>query len=159
MAHLGLCLNLKGNQLSQWANYDFNSMAKIGDHYVGAGENGLCILNSGDFDQGQPIEAFFELATSDFGIPEQKRIRAMYFGYESDGNLMVTVKDDDGTERSFSLSPNHTANLQHGAKVNGARDGKGRYWMVRVDNVNGSDFSVDSIQVLPIVLNRRPSAA
>jgi hypothetical protein len=156
---LSLCLNLKGSQLSQWQNYDFNSMAKIGGQYVGAGENGLMLLERGDFDNGAPIEAFFELATSDWGIPEQKRIRALYFGYESDGNLMVTVRDDDGNERSFTLLPNHSANLQHGAKITGARDGKGRYWMVRVDNVNGSDFSVDSIQVLPVVLNRRPSAA
>jgi hypothetical protein len=134
-------------------------MARIGNHYVGANQDGIFRLHTGDYDAGAPIEAFFELATSDWGIPEQKRIRAMYFGYESDGNLMVTVKDDDGNERSFSLTANHTANLQHGAKINGARDGKGRYWQIRVDNVNGSDFSVDSIQVLPVILNRRPSAA
>ncbi|MEE4113546.1 MAG: hypothetical protein V2I40_12080 [Desulfobacteraceae bacterium] len=156
---LSLCLNLKGGQLSQWQNYDFNSMAKIGGQYVGAGESGLFTLDSGDFDSGMPIEAFFELATSDWGIPNQKRIRTLYFGYESDGNLMVTVRDDDGNERFFTLAPNHSANLQHSAKVPGARDGKGRYWMIRVDNVNGSDFSVDSIHVLPIVLNRRPAAA
>jgi hypothetical protein len=156
---LSLCLNLKGNQLSQWQNCDFASMAKIGGQYVGAGESGLMRLESGDFDNGAPIEAFFELATSDWGVSEQKRVRALYLGYESDGNLMVTVRDDDGNERSFTVAPNHSANLQHSAKVSGARDGKGRYWMIRVDNVNGADFSIDSIHVLPVVLNRRPSAA
>jgi hypothetical protein len=157
--YLGLCLNLKGGQLSQWANYNFNSMTKIGNQYVGAGENGLMQLNTGDDDAGSAIEAFFELVTSDWGIPGQKRVRSWYVGYEADGDLMLTVKDDDGNERAYLLEPNHSDNQQHGAKVWGARDGKGRYWMVRIDNVNGSDFSIDDIKILPIVLNSKPSGA
>lgn len=158
-AHLGLCLNLKGGQLSQWANYNFNSMAKVGDTYVGAGEDGLFTLNSSQDDDGTPIEAFFELPDSDWGIASQKRIRSMYVGYEANGNLLLTVKDDNGNERNYTLAPNHAANQQHSAKVPGARDGKGRYWMIRIDNVNGADFSIDDIRVIPIILNRKPSGA
>lgn len=157
--YLGLCLNLKGGQLSQWANYNFNSMAKIGGRYVGAGESGLMQLNTGDNDAGTMIEAFFELATSDWGMPEQKRVRSWYVGYEADGDLILTAKDDGGNERSWTLEPIFSDNQQNGTKVWGARDGKGRYWMVRIDNVNGSDFSVDDIKILPIVLGRKPSSA
>lgn len=157
--YLGLCLNLKGGQLSQWANYNFNSMATIGGQPVGANDEGLFKLNTGGHDNGQNIEAFFELVTSDWGLPGQKRIRSWLVGYEADGDLTLTVKDDDGNERTYVLEPNHGANQQHSAKVPGARDGKGRYWMIRVDNVNGSDFSIDSLMVLPIVLNNKPSGA
>ena len=157
--YLGLCLHLKGGQLSQWANYNFNSMAKIGNQYVGAGENGLMKLESGDLDNTEAIDAFFELVTSDWGIPAQKRIRSIYVGYEANGDLTLTVKDDDGRSYTFSLQPNHADNEEHGVKLPGWRKGKGRYWMFRIDNVNGSDFSVDSMMVLPIILHRKPSGA
>ena len=156
---LCLCLNLEGEQLSQWANYNFNSMAKIGENYVGADAAGLFKLNTGGHDNTEPIEAFFELVTSDWGVPNQKRIRSLYFGYETDGEIMVTVRDDDDNERNFLLNANHLSNDQHSAKVFGARDGKGRYWMIRIDNVNGSDFSMDHIEVVPVILNRRPAGA
>lgn len=159
MGNLTLCLNLRGEQLSQFRAYDFNSFAKIGDKYVGANASGLFVLDEYDTDAGLPIDAFFELVNSDWGIPNQKRIRSMTIGYESDGDLLVTVKDDDDTERNFLLSPNHLASKQHSARVPGARDGKGRYWLIRVGNVNGSDFSIDQIEVVPVVLNRRPPGA
>ena len=101
--YLGLCLNLKGGQLSQWANYNFNSIAKIGNHYVGAGEDGLMQLETGDLDNTADIDAFFELVTSDWGIPAQKRIRSMYVGYETNGDLTLTVSARDS--RSPMMSP------------------------------------------------------
>jgi hypothetical protein len=57
------------------------------------------------------------------------------------------------------VSPNHSGNQQHTMKVSVGRNGKGRYWMLRIDNVNGSDFSVDAISVLPILMSRKPSGS
>ena len=157
---LTLCLNLEGLQHSQWANWDFNSMAKVGDKYVGASENGIYEIDTGGHDDGAPIEAFFELPTSDWGVSFQKRIRSFYVGYETDGgDLALTARDDEGRERTYLLKANHSGNLQHGAKVFGARDCKGRYWMIRIDNINGTDFSIDHIEVVPVILGRKPSGA
>jgi hypothetical protein len=133
-------------------------MVKVDGRYYGSKSGGTYEL-SGDSDNGEPIEAFFELITSDWGIPNQKRIRLFYVGYETDGFLTLTVRDDEGREFLYTLEPIHVPNLQHGIKVYGTRDLKGRYWMLRIDNVNGSDFSIDNIQVLPVVLSMKPSAA
>lgn len=157
--YLGLCLQLEISALSQYANYNFNSMCKFNGAYLGANESGIFTLDSGGLDDTTDIEAFFELITSDWGMEHQKRIRSLYVGYETNGNLMLTVKDDDGNQREYLLEPNHVDNQQHSSKLPGDRNGKGRYWMFRVDNVNGSDFSVDSIKVLPVILNRKPSPA
>ncbi len=154
---LGLCLQLDRLALSQYANFNFNSMCKFGDTYLGADENGIFELETGDLDDTETIEAFFELVTSDWGIQNQKRIRSLYIGYESDGNLLVTWKDDDDNERSYVLKPNHIPNKQHSAKIPGARDGKGRYWMLRIDNMDGADFSIDRVDVTPVVLGSKPS--
>ena len=159
MARLGLCLHLLGEQLSQYANYNFNSMCRFGDKYLGANTSGIFELDSGNTDAGTAIEAFFELVTTDMGIDQQKRIRSAYLGCETDGNLMLTVKDDEGNERHYTVKPNHIGNLQQTSKVSIGRDGKGRYWMFRIDNVQGCDFGINSITVVPIILNRRPAAA
>jgi hypothetical protein len=157
--HLGICLNLKGGQLSQWANYNFNSMVRIGDNHVGAGDNGLIKLNNGEIDNTTPIEAFFELVKSDWGIAHQKRIRYIHIGFECDGDLLLTAKDDDGNEIVYEVNPNHAPDQQHSAKVPGSRAAKGRYWTMRIENINGSDFSIDMIKVRPVILARKPSLA
>lgn len=150
-------MELTASRVSQYEGYNFNSMCKFEDVYLGAGDNGIMVLDSGHSDNTSKIEAFFELVTSDFGSEHQKRIRSVYIGGETNGELQLTLKDDDENERHFVISPNHSGNQQHTMKVSAGRNGKGRYWMFRIDNVNGSDFSVDSITILPILMNRKPS--
>ena len=155
--YLGICLELSGFRPSQYASYNFNSMCKFGDKYLGANENGIFELDNGDLDGLADVDAFFELATSDFGSANQKRIRSAYIGYEANGDLLLTVKDDEDNERTFNLEANHLDNMQHSAKVPIGRNGKGRYYTFRFDNIAGSDFSVDSIKIIPVILNRKPS--
>jgi hypothetical protein len=154
---LGLCLALERLAASQYQNYNFNSMCKFGDVYLGASDDGIFELDSGDTDDGTEIEAFFETVTSDFGIEHQKRFRRAYFGYETDGQLTLIIKDDDENERIFNVTPIHANQQQHTSVVPLPRNAKGRYWVLRVENVRGSDFSVDSIRLIPVVLNRKPS--
>lgn len=156
---LGLCVELSGSRASQYAGYNFNSMCRFGEVYLGADDNGIAVLDSGHLDRTAKVEAFFELPTTDFGSDLQKRIRKAYIGGETNGELMLTVKDDDGNERSFVITPSHSGNQQHTMAVPIGRGGKGRYWMLRIDNVNGSDFSVDSMSVLPILMARKPAGA
>jgi hypothetical protein len=162
--YLGLVLQLTGLRPSQYGNYNFNSMCKFGDTYLGANESGIFEIDSTEFDNtadgtGDDIESFFELLTTDFGIANPKRIRSLYFGYEADGNLLITVYDDDNNERHYILEPNHIPNKQSSAKVSIGRDGKGRYYTFRIDNISGADFSIDNIEVVPVILNRKPSGA
>jgi hypothetical protein len=157
--YLGLCLQLERMAISQYANFNFNSMAIFNGQCLGANEAGIFQLDSGDRDNTSEIPAFFELMTSDWGIENQKRIRSIYVGYETNGRLFFKVKDDDANETEYILEPNHLDHAQHGAKLPGSRRGKGRYWFIRVDNMNGADFSVDNIKVLPVVLGRKPSKA
>ena len=79
---LGVCLQLDRLAASQYAGWNFNSMCKFGDKYLGADENGVFTLDEGDYDNDELIPAFFELLTSDYGTRNPKKIRSMYFGYE-----------------------------------------------------------------------------
>jgi len=155
--NLTLCLGLDRVAVTQYHKYNFNSFCRFNDAYLGANSSGIFTLDSGDLDDTEEIEAFFELVTSDWGIPNQKRIRSMYISLEANSDLQITLYDDEENQRTYVIEPIHLLNKQHTAKVIIGRDGKGTYWMLRIDNINGSDFSIDRIQVVPVVLGKKPS--
>lgn len=156
--YLGLCLGLENLALSQYVVFNFNSMCKLGDVYLGINEYGIFVIDSGDTDYESAIESFVELPLTDFGIAHQKRLRSVYIGYESDGDLELEVENDEGNARTYMLKPTAGSNqVQKGARVTIGRNGKGRYWSFKISNIQGCDFSLDQISVIPIILARKPS--
>ena len=153
--HLGMSMELALLALTQYVNYNFDAMCKFGDAHLGCNELGIFEL-TGSSDDNIEIDAFFELLTTDFGIPNQKRIRKAYLGYEASGSLVLEVKDDENNIRRFTLENALDDQRQHGVRVSVGRDGKGRYWSFKIENVGGCDFSVDSMNALITVLARKP---
>ena len=151
---LTLNVNLSNLAVTQFCYYDFNSFCKIGDKYFGASEDGIFELIGND-DAGANIDAFFELITSDFGISNMKRIRSMYVGGEADNTLTLTLKDDENNSRTYNLDLT-SGSKQSSAKVSVGRDGIGRYWQVRIDNISGAYFAIDFIEALAVILGRKP---
>ena len=155
--YLGIALRLNNLAVSQYCRWDFDSMVKFGDMYLGAGEEGLFTLEDADTDDGVEIDAVIEFPTTDFGISHQKRVRSLHVGYESGGDMTLTLYNDDDNERVYTLVPVNSSNKQHGSKVKINRDGKGRYWTVRIENVGGCDFSLNMIEAIITILARKPS--
>jgi hypothetical protein len=157
--HLTLVLNLKRKAPSQYCDYDFNSMVKFNGAYIGAGDDGIFQLFTGDTDddgaEGAAIAAFIELPKSNMGIPNMKRFRRMYFGYIADGNLSLTLTVDDTAQTPVAMAP-YLSDKQSHQVVNITRVGQGAYWQIRIDNVDGADFTIDSIHALINVLGRKP---
>lgn len=150
------CLNVNLSNLSitQYCGFNFNSFCQIGDSYFGADSTGIYELIGND-DAGANIDSFFELVLSDFGISNMKRIRFVYVGGEADGKLTLTLKDDEDNSRSYDLRLT-TGSKQSSGKVDVGRDGQGRYWQVRIDNTSGVYFAIDSIELLTIIIGRKP---
>jgi len=137
---------------TQFTKYDFNSMVKFGGEYLGATSEGLFKLG-GALDAGEPINAYFAPVTTDMGISQPKRLRSLFVGCEATGPFAVGVAADQGAERLYQVSVS-AGSGQQGCKVPIGRDGEGRYWEFIFYNLNGSDLSVDSIEVLPIIRPR-----
>jgi hypothetical protein len=153
-----LCLhcNLSNVAATQFINYPFKSLCVFNDKILAAGPDGLFTIE-GNKDNGGDIEAYAKLPTTDLGSSNQKRIRKMFVGYESNGNVDIGVQVDEMPGHDFRLRP--TANGQHGSELNGRRDQKGRYLSITIKNVDGSDFSIDSIDALVNILGRKPSGS
>lgn len=137
--------NLKGAAPSQMLGMDYTSMFSFNGERFGTTSSGLYEITTGQFDGIVPIDAYFVLATIDFG-EKYKRLRYLYFGLEGTGNLLLTVTADRSTVREYTIPLDGTA--QQRTRVKMDRNVKGRYWSFKVANVDGCDFSVDSMQVL-----------
>jgi len=148
---LGITVNLRNVAPSQYLDFNFNSMVEFNGKYIGANTDGVFELE-GDVDNVYGIESYFELPMIDL---TNAKIRRLYVGGESEGDLRVKIKNDDANERTYVLTPPNKNNKQVEGKVPVGRDGKGRYWTIRVENVRGCKFRVDEIDAAIIPGNRR----
>jgi hypothetical protein len=142
--------NLKaGSAVTQFTGYDFNSAIEVEDDVIFATSEGL-FIQSGDDDEGEDIEAYFELLTTDFGIPNAKKIRFVYVSYYAYADLVLRLKTELGHDRSFTL-PMNVEGVQ-GYRVPIDSDIYGRLWTFRIENEDSADFSINEIKVLPLVM-------
>lgn len=146
-------INLGTSALTEYRNFNFNSLIRFAGTYLGASDEGVFVLEGSD-DNGAEIEAWAKTGISDFGSSHIKSIPRAYVGYRADGNLILRVTTDGGQQRDYLIEKSASPGL-HG---NHARIGKGvksRYWQYEIRNVNGADFAVNVIEIQPTTLRRR----
>jgi len=141
---------LTGKGTTQRTPFPMTSMCRFGDNYLATSGSKLFSLGGNDFDSAS-INSYFEPITTDFGISNHKRLRYVYIGFQCTGKLQLVVTADEQTEYTYTINPTKIG--QQKIRVTIDRNKKGRYWNFRIKNVSGSDFSIDSIEVLPVVLN------
>lgn len=150
---LGLRLQLFTLAPSQYGGFNFNSFCEFAGRQFGANEDGIFEL-TGNTDNGTAIYALLELIRNDLGDFHEKRLRKVYLAGELGGNLTVSLQFDEDVWKSFTVTASETGLKSHGEEFYCRRDQKGRYFMIRIENVDGSDFSLDSIAVLPVFTQR-----
>ena len=141
--YLTLRQNTRINATTQYRDFDFNSLAVFNGQIIGANDSGI-FTHSGDKDNGDDIYAYFLPNMTDFGDHRQKRVRKGFVGYQTDGTIRLTVYDDEGSGRAYRLEKIDSSK-QHSNMVAFGRDGKGRYWQFKIENMDGADFTVLSI--------------
>lgn len=150
-------MNAANKAVSEYDNYDFNSVASFAGRMYGAREDGLYLLE-GDDDAGQPIDAFLRTALLRIGNGRASHIDSAYLGYRSNGTLQVKVTyiDGRGEKRGYVYD---LQELPADANRNGrVKIGKGLesvYWAFTVSNTDGADFDLDVVNIVPLVMSRR----
>ena len=151
-ARLAVAMNMKKLAISQYGNFDFNSMTMFNGVPLGANSDGIYTLFDADDDDGTNIDAFIETITSNFGIPSKKKPRRMYVSLEASRDITLKLKTDEGDYEEYRFTPTQVNQLQHRVSVNVKSRHKGDFWMIRIENEDGCDFSIDSIDALFIIL-------
>ena len=150
----GISLNLKQVAHTQYRNYDFNSMCVFNGKPIAASSDGIFSLEDAETDNSTKINSLVEFPTTDLGQLITKRFRKLYVGYETSGSIVFSFTVDDSITASSVLYPNKKNQKQHRGIVNMSRAHQGTYWMFKITNVSGCDFSLDNIIGVPIVLSR-----
>ncbi|RUR68692.1 hypothetical protein EJP67_16645 [Variovorax guangxiensis] len=144
-------VNMAGYGSTSYANYGFNSFARIGDRYYGAKLGGLFLLE-GDSDAGAPIQAAICPGQLDFGSSQEKTIAEAFAGVASEGRMVLKVAllDDEFLYEAESCSKQlrqHRFKLGKGLKAN--------YLTPVLYNQNGEDFEIDSLEFSVATLSRK----
>ena len=147
-----LCMNLGNTAPSEFGNYNFNGLCKFGDILLGGNENGLFKLDDGDIDGEDKISAWIRTGPTDFGAEEEKRLRRIYVSYRTDGRMKMSVSGDGKEEVTQDIiASNVDLDMIH-QKVPGGRDIRGKYLDMKLENVEGSDFLINEVKAVLVVL-------
>jgi hypothetical protein len=149
-----IALNTQLAAVTRFDALPANSFARFGGVTLAATADGIVAL-MGDTDLGQPIAATLVAGVSDYGSDSIKRIIAGYVGYRASGSVELTLIADGHDEYVYPLAPRRADGALHPARVKFGRGAEGRYWQWKLANLDGADFSVDSLGLDVETLSRK----
>lgn len=156
--YIAWVLNTESKGLSRYTNYPFNSFAKVAGIWYGATSQGLFELG-GSTDAGEQIHARIRLGLSAMGTRKLKRIPESFIGYSSTGTLLmkvITVEEVSGEKQAAIYKMDvRAAGVTRENRIQFGRGLKSVDWDFELQNVDGADFDLQSIEFRPVVLDRR----
>lgn len=156
MGKLILRMNNKSRAVTQYDGLSPRSFCKFNGKVLAAGDDGLYEIERGDTDNGEKINAYMKFPVTDFGMSNNKRIRAIYVGYTATSDLQFTVTDDEENKTDYTL-PLNKNRKQNTSKLNAGRNyNKGCYFQFAISNLDGGYFDLDFVKIFPVILSRRP---
>lgn len=148
--------NLKINASTQYSNFNYKSMCMFNGVVIGAGPSGLFKSCCGDDDNGVNIDAYFIPHTTNMGSHHGKRVRKVYMGLRGNGDMSLTITGDGSKVNGpYTESLDSTENPQQ-VRFSIDRSKSWIYGSVKINNVGGSFFAIDFVEMINIqILKRR----
>ena len=150
--YLAWVMNTETYGVTNYENFRFNSMCGFNGAYYATDGTKLYRLD-GQTDDGAAIDAEISLGASDFGSAFLKRMERAYLGLRADGQMVLKVITDEKVEDWYTLESVPSALGESHVKI--GKGLKARYWRLALRNKGGSDFTLDSLRLLPLKLSRR----
>jgi hypothetical protein len=151
-----IVMHLFSHAVSEYKNYNFNSLAHFNGVFLGANEKGLYPLG-GDDDLGIPIQAFIRSGVIDFVMKSIRNLpKEAWVAYRSKGQMEFIVEEDEHNCYRHILDEQAIgiAEVRPGGKSLG-KGYKGRFYRFTFKNLGGSDFDLESIRVLGQPIKRK----
>lgn len=151
-------MNTESMAAHWYANFEFQSIAQIGEKVFAVTEDGLYEL-TGDTDAGSEIPAQVQYGFDDFKVPQRKRMDGVYVGYSATGSgLQLTVEARevaDGAQTYAATVYDATGGAPRNTRFKPGKGMSGRYWRLTFENIAGANFSVTDIQADVAISQRR----
>jgi hypothetical protein len=154
ITYRGIVINTKTMAVTEYQGFNFNSMAALGNVHFAANNNGIYILR-GNKQAGSMIESYLTTGLFDFGRKVKSTPRDIWLSMRADGQLILTVKSDEGLEYQYEVTG--LEDTFHEERVKLGKGIKGRYYSFKLQNVRGADFDLSKISVLvdPMIQRKR----
>lgn len=154
MARITLFLNIHNFAAAQFFNHSANSAAIYNRELLFATSEGL-FESTGDNDGYEivgelevpiPISAWVLFPTSNFGYTGYKTPRSMLLGGKFSDTMKLTITDSKKVTQEFTS----IILTEDGCKFPLRSDQRSRYLKVKIENVDGSDFSLETMDLIHI---------
>lgn len=142
----GWAINFETHAPSRYMGLPAKGITQFGGRTFVVNDGGLYEIDA-DNDAGQPIRASIEFPTTDFNDSHEKRMEVAYIGVKVTGRMMLKVKVNGKDPQYYAIIP--SGNHPKGTRVKIGKGLVGRYWGERLDNVDGSDFELESVEFNP----------
>lgn len=142
-------VNTRTGAVTEYENYDFNSFAQQGNHYLGASSSGLYALD-GDDDEGTSVIARIKSGFAQFGGSRFSSFKAAYLGLRGDGNIFLKLETGSGDTYTYKT----VIQNQETTKVRLGKGLRARYFSFELIT-EGQDFDLDTVEFIPLVAQRR----
>lgn len=144
--------------MRSYSNFPFNSYCVLGGQLLGASATGIYRMGS-PTDNGAAIQASIRTGLMNLGTQKLKRIDRAYLGATADGNLLLrvqaTTNSNGQLQQTYRMTPAQPG-VPGEHRVEVGRGFRSVYWTFEIANdVDGADFELYDVQVLPLVLTGR----
>lgn len=142
--------------MSRYTEWPITSLAVVDGVLHGTAEDGLYRLEVTD-DAGEPINAHITTGQQDYLAEQTKGVNVLYVGAVTDGRLQVTTDVAPKGLSAFFTYPFEERHAEDFApqRAKLARGVRSRYWQFTIGNVEGADFTIDTVSVNAVPDSRR----
>ena len=153
--YYGWSINAESAAVTRYLRMPANSMCQMNGKTYVANAGGIYEYGADD-DAGQDIRASVQWPKTDFQDGRTKRMEVARFGLKTTGRMRLKAMANEDEPHYYLLTP--SSDKVKGTRVPIGKGMAGRYWAMRLDNVAGCDFELDSAEFLPVASRQRHGA-
>lgn len=145
-------INTRTGAVTEYDNFAFNSMTRMGNVFIGANEQGIWRLD-GETDGGTSIATSIKSGLSSLGGSRFTSFAAAYLGLRIRDNardVFLKLRSGTGKEYVYAVRPQDMATT----RVNFGKGLRSRYWSWELKTI-GADYDFDAIEFIPLISKRR----
>jgi len=141
-------VNTESSGISQFDDYAFNSFS----YPLACAADGIYQLD----DVVGGVDCSIRTGIMDFSSALKKQVPWVYLGIAQNGRVLLkTISSDRGVKKErWYEALSHTA-CTDTTRVQLGKGVKARYWQFELQNIDGEVFSLESMELLPLILKRR----
>lgn len=149
-----LVMNMRTGGMGQYANYPFNSLFKLGGNYFGLSDTGIEVLG-GTKDLGADIPVLVVSGLHNLGTDNRKILTDAYLEVRCEGQMRLTVVYNETEAICYTLDPVEGKQGIYFKRIKLARGVDCTHAQVKLENVDGADFDLQSARIITQPKTRR----